>query len=78
MEYEQWASYYEEIPQPLTEADKTEWIKQLSGVAISSDAFFPFRDNVDRARLVSPYLGDVTKGSQRLTEVEMIQAITVS
>jgi len=53
MEYKQWASYYDEIPTPLTDSDKAEWIKNLSGVAVSSDAFFPFRDNVDRARLVS-------------------------
>lgn len=56
MEYEQWASYYEEVPKPLTEADKLEWGKTLSRVALSSDAFFPFRDNVDRARLVNPKL----------------------
>ena len=53
MEYDQWASYYEEIPPFLTEEDKKEWIKKLNTVALSSDAFFPFRDNVDRARLVS-------------------------
>ena len=28
----------------LTDAEKTEWMKQLSGIAISSDAFFPFAD----------------------------------
>lgn len=53
MEYGQWASYYEEVPAQLTEEDKKEWVKKLSSVALSSDAFFPFRDNVDRARLVS-------------------------
>ncbi|XP_043495220.1 bifunctional purine biosynthesis protein ATIC [Polistes fuscatus] len=46
-----WAAMYEEVPEKLSENDKKEWIKKLSGVAISSDAFFPFRDNVDRARL---------------------------
>lgn len=29
--------------------DRNDWIKQLSRVALSSDAFFPFRDNIDRA-----------------------------
>lgn len=51
MEYSQWASYYEEVPAPLTDEDKHSWVKELNNVALSSDAFFPFRDNVDRARL---------------------------
>ncbi|KAL6255969.1 hypothetical protein P5V15_013206 [Pogonomyrmex californicus] len=46
-----WAAMYEEIPEKLSEVDKIEWIKKLDNVALSSDAFFPFRDNVDRARL---------------------------
>jgi len=37
-------------PAPLTEAEKSEWVKELNGVTLSSDAFFPFRDNIDRAR----------------------------
>ena len=48
-----WAAFYEVVPEKLTEQDRLEWIKKLDGVALSSDAFFPFRDNVDRARLVS-------------------------
>ncbi|KAL2715457.1 bifunctional purine biosynthesis protein PURH [Vespula squamosa] len=51
MDESTWAAMYEEVPEKLSEADKAEWIKKLSNVAISSDAFFPFRDNVDRARL---------------------------
>jgi phosphoribosylaminoimidazolecarboxamide formyltransferase / IMP cyclohydrolase len=47
-----WASMYEVIPEKLSESDRIEWIKKLDNVALSSDAFFPFRDNVDRARLV--------------------------
>ncbi|XP_071034619.1 bifunctional purine biosynthesis protein ATIC isoform X2 [Parasteatoda tepidariorum] len=37
-------------PTPLTQSEKEEWIKQLKGVSLSSDAFFPFRDNIDRAQ----------------------------
>lgn len=37
-------------PAPLTETEKQEWIKELKNVILSSDAFFPFRDNIDRAR----------------------------
>ncbi|EFN72513.1 Bifunctional purine biosynthesis protein PURH [Camponotus floridanus] len=46
-----WATMYEEIPEKLSESDRIEWIKKLDNVALSSDAFFPFRDNIDRARL---------------------------
>lgn len=47
----QFEAMYEKVPEFLTEADKKSWAKQLSGVSLGSDAFFPFRDNVDRARL---------------------------
>uniref|UniRef100_A0A023EV17 Bifunctional purine biosynthesis protein ATIC n=1 Tax=Aedes albopictus TaxID=7160 RepID=A0A023EV17_AEDAL len=47
----QFESMYEKVPEFLTEADKLNWAKQLTGVSLGSDAFFPFRDNVDRARL---------------------------
>lgn len=46
----QFASVLDEVPAPLTEAERSEWLKKLNGVALSSDAFFPFRDNIDRAR----------------------------
>ncbi|KAJ8953001.1 hypothetical protein NQ318_015362 [Aromia moschata] len=42
---------YDEVPVQFTEAECTTWLSQLTGVALASDAFFPFRDNVDRARL---------------------------
>ncbi|XP_043288985.1 bifunctional purine biosynthesis protein ATIC [Venturia canescens] len=46
-----WAAFYEVVPDKLTEQERIDWAKKLDGVAVSSDAFFPFRDNVDRARL---------------------------
>ncbi|XP_011502183.1 PREDICTED: bifunctional purine biosynthesis protein PURH [Ceratosolen solmsi marchali] len=46
-----WAALYEIVPEKLSETDKDEWIKKLNNVALSSDAFFPFRDNIDRAKL---------------------------
>ncbi|XP_043852345.1 bifunctional purine biosynthesis protein ATIC [Dromiciops gliroides] len=45
-----WEALFEEIPKLLTEAEKKEWIDSLKQVCVSSDAFFPFRDNVDRAK----------------------------
>lgn len=40
---------FEEVPEPLTAEERDEWISQLNNVALSSDAFFPFSDNVYRA-----------------------------
>ncbi|XP_028560452.2 bifunctional purine biosynthesis protein ATIC [Podarcis muralis] len=45
-----WKALFEEVPALLTEADQKAWIGKLTGVSLSSDAFFPFRDNVDRAK----------------------------
>ncbi|XP_038278386.1 bifunctional purine biosynthesis protein ATIC [Dermochelys coriacea] len=45
-----WKALFEEVPAQLSEAEKKEWIGQLGAVSLSSDAFFPFRDNVDRAK----------------------------
>ncbi len=36
-------------PEPLSQAERREWIGRFEGVALSSDAFIPFRDSVDRA-----------------------------
>lgn len=47
-----WTAMYEEIPSQLTVTERQEWLGNLKGVCLGSDAFFPFRDNIDRARLV--------------------------
>ncbi len=39
----------EEVPERLTQKEKEEWLKDLKDVTLGSDAFFPFRDNIDRA-----------------------------
>ena len=36
-------------PEPLTREEKREWLDKMDGVALGSDAFFPFSDNVQRA-----------------------------
>jgi len=36
-------------PKPLTSRERREWLEKLDGVSLSSDAFFPFRDSIDRA-----------------------------
>ncbi|KAK0657123.1 cytidine deaminase-like protein [Cercophora newfieldiana] len=48
-EKESFEGMFEEVPAAFTEEEKTEWLSQLTGVCVSSDAFFPFIDNVYRA-----------------------------
>ena len=45
-----WQNTFTRRPEPLTREEKKAWIAQLSGVTVGSDAFFPFGDNVERAR----------------------------
>ena len=45
-----WQNTFKEKPPVLTAQEKKEWIAQLTGVSVGSDAFFPFGDNVERAR----------------------------
>lgn len=40
---------FEKVPKKLSREEKQEWLKRLQGVSLSSDAYFPFRDNIDRA-----------------------------
>lgn len=42
----------ENIPKLMTDDERLEWIRKLENVSLASDAFFPFRDNIDRAKLV--------------------------
>ncbi|EKM50096.1 uncharacterized protein PHACADRAFT_178720 [Phanerochaete carnosa HHB-10118-sp] len=45
----QWEGLFESVPEPLSAEEKATHAKELSDVACSSDAFFPFPDNVHRA-----------------------------
>ena len=44
-----WQQFFTEQPSVFTREEKKEWIKQQSDVALGSDAFFPFGDNIERA-----------------------------
>ncbi len=44
-----WQKFFTEKPEVLTLEEKKEWIKKNSNVALGSDAFFPFGDNIERA-----------------------------
>ncbi len=45
-----WQKYFTERPEPLTNEEATAYLASLSGVALGSDAFFPFDDNIERAK----------------------------
>ncbi len=45
-----WQNTFKVKPEVLTREEKKEWGKTLTGVSVGSDAFFPFGDNVERAR----------------------------
>ncbi|CAK7208801.1 bifunctional phosphoribosylaminoimidazolecarboxamide formyltransferase/IMP cyclohydrolase [Sporothrix bragantina] len=48
-EREAFEAVFETVPEAFTEAEREEWMGKLTDVAVSSDAFFPFIDNVYRA-----------------------------
>jgi len=44
-----WELFFTEKPEPLTAEEKKEWLAKNTDVALGSDAFFPFGDNIERA-----------------------------
>ena len=48
-ELKAWETNFTSVPQRLTKEERAQWLAGLKGVALSSDAYFPFRDNIDRA-----------------------------
>ena len=45
-----WQRIFARRPEPITKEEKRAWLATLSGVTCGSDAFFPFGDNIERAR----------------------------
>lgn len=45
-----WEQFFTEKPEPLSREEKKEWLSTFSGVSLGSDAFFPFGDNIERAK----------------------------
>ena len=44
-----WQQFFTEKPEILTREEKRAWLDTMTGVALGSDAFFPFGDNIERA-----------------------------
>lgn len=68
----QFQSLFDEVPEFLTETERKEWAKKLTSVALGSDAFFPFRDNIDRAKLVGIIDFDGNSSNHRSNIVNQI------
>jgi len=45
-----WQKYFKTRPEPLTAEEAAEYLAGIDGVALGSDAFFPFGDNIERAK----------------------------
>lgn len=45
-----WQNYFTRRPEPFTKAEQKEYLSKITGVCLGSDAFFPFGDNIERAR----------------------------
>ena len=45
-----WQKYFKTQPEPLTAEEAREYLDTITGVSVGSDAFFPFSDNIERAR----------------------------
>ena len=44
-----WENFFTEKPEPMTREERKAWIARNTGIALGSDAFFPFGDNIERA-----------------------------
>ncbi|MBQ1956617.1 MAG: phosphoribosylaminoimidazolecarboxamide formyltransferase [Clostridia bacterium] len=45
-----WQKYFSRRPEPLTDEEAKAYLATIDGVALGSDAFFPFSDNIERAK----------------------------
>ena len=45
-----WQKYFKEQPAPFTDAEQRAYLDTITGVSLGSDAFFPFSDNIERAK----------------------------
>lgn len=46
-----WQNYFTSRPEPFTDEEQKSYLASIDGVALGSDAFFPFSDNIERARM---------------------------
>jgi phosphoribosylaminoimidazolecarboxamide formyltransferase/IMP cyclohydrolase len=64
-----WRESFEQVPERLTLAQKRQWLDTLDGASLASDAYIPFRDNVDRAHASGVEYIAQPGGAQRDAEI---------
>lgn len=67
-----WRRYFTQRPAEMDEDEKRAWIASMHGISLASDAFFPFRDNIDRA--AASGVGFVSEPGGSLRDDEVIRA----
>ena len=72
VEKQAWPEVFKRVPDRLTDEEKGAWLKQLRGVSLGSDAFFPFRDNIDRA--AASGVGYIAEPGGSIRDEDIIQA----
>ena len=60
---------FEQTPEPISSAERSSWINNFEGICLGSDAFIPFRDNIDRASRSNVQHIIETGGSRRADDV---------
>lgn len=67
-----WEGSFAVVPERLSPEAKAEWLARFRGVALSSDAYFPFRDSIDRAQRSG--VGYVAQPGGSVNDAEVIAA----
>ena len=63
---------FERPPTEMHSGDRVGWVMHLRGVALSSDAFFPFRDSIDRAQQVQSLPQPSSRNRACVTDIGII------
>lgn len=67
-----WRTAFAEIPRRLSAEEKRDWLEGLEGVVLGSDAYFPFRDSIDRGKRSG--VGYIVQPGGSLKDEEVIRA----
>ncbi|HEY5159615.1 MAG TPA: hypothetical protein VII83_00960, partial [Gaiellaceae bacterium] len=71
-ERQAWLESFSKEPRPLSAEERAGWLRELRGMSLSSDAFIPFRDSIDRAAAVG--VGYVAETGGSIRDPEVIEA----
>lgn len=71
-EREAWLASFSREPRPFTSEQRADWLARLRGMSLSSDAFIPFRDTIDRSAAVG--VGYVAETGGSIRDPEVIEA----